>query len=326
VEDDVTDRPFETVMMLRDGKTTFNDWIRARRAGLGGTDAAALSGHNPYKSITTLFCDKVAGDQPVEASSDSEPAYFGRLLEPVVAEEFKTRTGLCPEPADCLLRSTTHPFMLATLDFWVLDPSMPGQHEDQLLWEADSFLECKTTAWYRGRFWKAGSMPPYVEAQVLHYLAVTGFSHAWVACLIGGQSFVYLRYDRDEAAIKRLVELERRFWEYVEARELPPDPFVTADTEPLGRHTFRTGETTSMLVLPDGARELVDVYWSLRESEEQASAARKMVEDELGHMLYGAHVGIHESDTLLRWEGARGSRRLVIARPGTTDEQRVTFS
>lgn len=305
-------QPFDVVLRLRDGKTTFDDWVRARRLGLGGTDAAALSGHNPYKSVTTLFCEKVAADEPVFASSDSEAAYFGRLFEPVVAEEFTRRTGVVTSPADCLLRSAPHPFMLATLDFWVLDPS---SHEDQLMWEANSFLECKTTAWYRGRHWKAGVMPPYVEAQVLHYLAVTGFGHAWVACLIGGQNFVYLRYDRDETAVARLTELERRFWEYVKNKELPPDPFVTAETEPLGRQTFRPGETVSMLVLPDGAKDLIDAYWNFRELEEVSRGRRLEIEDQLGDLLYGAHVGIVGADQLLKWEGARGSRRLVIGRP-----------
>jgi predicted phage-related endonuclease len=126
-------------------------------------------------------------------------------------------------PANMVLRSVKWPWMLATPDFFVLNPE---SHEDELLMIPDSFLECKTTAWYLGRHWKAGALPPYVEAQVNHYLAVTGFSHAWAAVLIGGQSFVHIRVERDEAVLTALAETERRFWEYVQAGEMPPDPFT----------------------------------------------------------------------------------------------------
>jgi len=306
---------YEVILKLRDGRTTFADWIRARQTGLGGTDASSLCGHNPWKSTTTLFAEKVTADSPVDTAAASEAAYWGRTLEPVVAEEFSRREpDLVPTPADVLLRSVEHPCMLATLDFWVFD-RRTQRAEDPGTWEADSFLECKTTAWYRGRHWKAGVMPPYVEAQVLHYLAVTGFSHAWVACLVGGQNFVYLRYERDEAAVRRLVELEESFWGYVERREMPPDPFCLPEADPLGRQTFKAGETMSLLVLPDGVEALVDVYWASAELAARAAERRDEALASLEDLLYGAHVGIAGDRELLRWEGTRGKRRLVVARP-----------
>jgi predicted phage-related endonuclease len=58
--------------------------------------------------------------------------------------------------------------------------------------------------------------------QVLHYLAVTGYSVAYIAVLIGGQQYKQFEIKRDEAKIQKLIELERAFWARVENEE-PPD-------------------------------------------------------------------------------------------------------
>ncbi|MDO3387969.1 hypothetical protein QWI17_19145, partial [Gilvimarinus sp. SDUM040013] len=71
------------------------------------------------------------------------------------------------------------------------------------------------------RLWKEG-VPEYVELQVMHQLAVTGKQAADVAVLLGGQHLEIHRIERDEQMIARLIELERKFWNYVETDTPPP--------------------------------------------------------------------------------------------------------
>jgi predicted phage-related endonuclease len=67
----------EIILLRKEGD--FADWIRCRRNGLGGTDAAALIGANPYKSVTSLFFEKMATqDEPVQM----DPVQRGRVLGP----------------------------------------------------------------------------------------------------------------------------------------------------------------------------------------------------------------------------------------------------
>ena len=86
-----------------------------------------------------------------------------------------------------------------------------------------AILECKTAGIHGSRLWKDG-VPEYVQLQVQHQLAVTGKAAADVAVLLGGQELRIHRIDRDDALIKRLIELEARFWTYVMAdKPLPAD-------------------------------------------------------------------------------------------------------
>lgn len=73
-------------------------------------------------------------------------------------------------------------------------------------------------------------MPEYVVLQVMHQLAVTGKQAADVAVLIGGQTLEIHRIERDEQLIARLIELERKFWQYVET-DTPPPANGTASSE-----------------------------------------------------------------------------------------------
>lgn len=57
------------------------DWLSVRKTGIGGSDAAAAVGLNPYKSQLELWLEKTGrdGDLPKPDPSDTkEPVYWGR--------------------------------------------------------------------------------------------------------------------------------------------------------------------------------------------------------------------------------------------------------
>ena len=95
-----------------------------------------------------------------------------------------------------------------------LDREVVGSAEVQI-------LECKTAGINGARLWKDG-VPEYVQLQVMHQLAVTGKQAADIAVLIGGQELEIHRIERDEKMIANLIELERRFWQYVVDDTPPP--------------------------------------------------------------------------------------------------------
>jgi len=129
--------------------------------------------------------------------------------EPIVAASYTKQTGNRVRRVNAVLRHATIPFMLANVDREVV-----GCRDVQL-------LECKTAGEFGARLWRAG-VPEYVELQVQHQLAVTGKSAAHVAVLLCGQALEVFRVERDDALIGRLIELEARFWQYVECDKPPP--------------------------------------------------------------------------------------------------------
>ena len=59
------------------------EWLRLRKTGIGGSDAGAVCGVNPYSSAMKVFQDKTG--EAVE-EQDSEAVRIGHDLEQYVAE------------------------------------------------------------------------------------------------------------------------------------------------------------------------------------------------------------------------------------------------
>lgn len=189
-----------------------DDWLTVRKTGIGGSDAAAAVGLNPYMSPLELWLDKTgrADGLPRRDPADTtSPTYWGTLLEPIVAAVYTQRTGNRVRKVNAVLRHPTIPFMLANIDREIV-----GARDVQI-------LECKTAGEFGARLWRDG-VPEYVQIQVQHQLAVTGKSAAHVAVLLCGQALEVFRIERDDSLIGRLVELEAAFWRYVESDTPPP--------------------------------------------------------------------------------------------------------
>lgn len=191
-----------------------DEWLKVRQTGIGGSDAAAAVGLNPYQSQLELWMIKTGREDQlpkVDPEDDSSPMYWGNVLEPIVASHYAKRTGRKVRRVNAVLQ---HPdkdkaWMLANLDY-----SVVGSSDVQI-------LECKTAGEFGARLWRDG-VPEYVQCQVQHQLAVTGKAAAEVCVLLCGQEIQIHRIERDDALIERLIELERRFWEYVETDTPPP--------------------------------------------------------------------------------------------------------
>ncbi|RBA22900.1 YqaJ viral recombinase family protein [Herminiimonas fonticola] len=189
-------------------------WLEVRKGGIGSSDAAAAVGLNPYQSQLELWMIKTGRDgglPKIDPNDETSPMYWGTLLEPIVAAHYTRRTGNRVRKINAVLQ---HPdadkaWMLANIDREVV-----GASDVQI-------LECKTAGEFGVRLWRDG-VPEYVVCQVQHQLAVTGKVSADVCVLVCGQEIRVHRIERDDALIAGLIELERRFWQYVESDTPPP--------------------------------------------------------------------------------------------------------
>ncbi|MGZ2744470.1 YqaJ viral recombinase family nuclease [Burkholderia stagnalis] len=205
-----TRRP--ALKLVKTQELSRDDWLAVRRTGIGGSDAAAAVGLNPYMSLLELWLDKTGradGMPRPDPNDTTEATYWGTLLEPIVAAVYTQQTGIKVRKVNAVLRHPTIPWMLANIDREVV-----GARDVQI-------LECKTAGEFGARLWRDG-VPEYIQLQVQHQLAVTGKTAAHVAVLLCGQALEVHRIDRDDALIGRLIELEARFWRFVESDTPPP--------------------------------------------------------------------------------------------------------
>jgi putative phage-type endonuclease len=204
---------FTAKRLVNTKNMTQSDWLEVRRQGIGSSDCAAACGLNPYMSMLELWMIKTGRvKQSIEdESSGIAPLYWGKQLEPLVAEFYSLHTNNKVRRVNAVLQ---HPdpdksFMLANLDYAVV-----GSDEVQI-------LECKTAGEYGARLWRDG-VPLYVLCQVQHQLAVTGKRAAHVCVLICGHETKIFKVTRSESVIKHIINAERYFWECVE-KDTPPD-------------------------------------------------------------------------------------------------------
>ena len=183
-------------------------WLKLRKTGIGGSDAGAVCGLNPYSSAMKVFQDKIS-DTVEEA--DNEAMRIGHDLEDYVAKRFTEATGLKVRKSNFMYRSKEHPYMLADVD--------------RLVVGEDAGLECKTASAYSVDKWADGNIPLHYVMQCYHYMSVTGKRTWYLAAVILGKEFVYHKLEWDDELIQHLIAVEGEFWnEHVVKRVIPtPD-------------------------------------------------------------------------------------------------------
>lgn len=213
-----------------------SEFLLRRRYGIGGSDVAAIMGLSPWKTPLDVYFAKAGETQPDDTMS--EPAYWGTVLEDVVAQEFSKRANVKVQRVNQQLRHPQHEWMVANIDRAIITPGSRVRLGDNgLLLGADGILECKTASAYKAGEWGRDgdddAIPVHYAAQGMWYLAVTGLPYCDFAALIGGQKFVTKRIERDEDTIAVLIEQCRAFWfDHVMARK-PPAPINGTDVTKL---------------------------------------------------------------------------------------------
>ena len=71
-------------------------------------------------------------------------------------------------------------------------------------------FEAKTASAFKAGEWE-DSIPDEYQLQIQHYMVVTGYRAAYIAVLIGGNTFKWKCVERDNELIAMLVQLESDF-------------------------------------------------------------------------------------------------------------------
>jgi putative phage-type endonuclease len=273
-----------------------------RATGLGGSDAGAALGLNPYKTPVKLYLEKIGEIEPDDLS-DNDAVHFGTVLEDTVAAEYERRTGNKVRRDNRSLRHAEHNWMLG--------------HIDRKLVGQPALLECKTAgAWMASDWGPSGSddVPDAYLVQCLHYLIVTGYKRADLAVLIGGQTFRHytIGFDRDLADV--VIEREREFWQCVETRT-PPEIVTAQDIADL--YPVDSGDQVlADPALVDAHRDLVKVRETIKARESDKAGIEKRIKAALGE---AAELIAPDGSRLVTWKTSESSKVLDTKR--LKDEQ-----
>ena len=247
------------------------EWLKYRKRGIGGSDAGAVCGFNPYRTAIQVYQDKTSDS--VE-DIDNEAMRQGRELEDYVARRFMEATGKKVRRANAMFYDEKHPFMLADVDRMVV-----GENAG---------LECKTASPYMAEKWKDENIPLFYQLQCYHYMSVCNADTWYIAVLIYGREFKFYKIERDEKLIADLIQIEENFWKnHVEKRILPePDGSKLADSVIAEYFKESEAETIALTGFDDKLRrhqELIDVMGRM-------DTEKKLIEQELKMYMGNAEI------------------------------------
>ena len=197
------------------------EWL-ANRHRIGGSDASAILGMNPYRTNLELWQIKT-GQLVPEDISEQPYVKYGTNAEEHLRELFKLDF---PEyqvfyEENNMWTNDKYPFAHASLDGWLID-----QEGRKGVWE------CKTTNILQSmqkEKWK-DRIPDNYYIQILHYLMVTEFDFAVLKAQLkyefDGDIYLQTKHYKIERSeveedIKLLESSERRFWQQVQERKRP---------------------------------------------------------------------------------------------------------
>ena len=266
-------------------------WLKVRNDSIGGSEAAAIVGMNPWKSEYTLWLEKT-GQSQQEDISENECVHFGTILEQVVADEFCRREG--KKVRKCgLFRSNRYPFMTASFD--------------RLLVGEDAGLECKTSNAFKREEWDEGEIPPNYYVQCQHYMLVSGLPRWYIACLIGGNHFVSWVVERNDDDIAALEQAEIAFWDKVQRHIMPEVDGSESSTDSL-KKMYKGGQAEPVM-LPQESMDLLKRLDELKALKADIDSQTKDIQNKLCAMLGDNEIGIigeGDNERKVSWKTVNG--------------------
>ena len=250
-------------------------WLQYRKQGIGGSDAGAVCGLNPYRTAIQVYYDKTS-DSIEEI--DNEAIRQGRELEEYVARRFCEASGKRVRRANAMVYDEKNPFMLADVDRMIV-----GENAG---------LECKTASPYSEEKWRDDKIPLSYQLQCYHYMSVCNADAWYIAVLIYGRDFKYYRIERDDEVIENLIRIEKEFWnEYVLKQVIPdPDGSKTADAAIAER--FK--ESESITIPLTGFDERLERRQEILSLLEKIETEKRQIDQELKLYLGDAEIAENE--------------------------------
>lgn len=188
---------------------TREEWLKARRAGLGGSDIGAILGVSTFSSELEVYLSKVEG----VSRETTEQMDIGREIEPWIASQWWfSQTEWADYDDDLMIiQSDSLPFLLHSPDALLLD----GDFETPV-----AGLEIKNIR--SDHNWDP--IPEFYMAQVQHGLLCSGLDRWIVVALVGGQKLITREIEPDKEMQGRIALASERFWNTHILPQVPPEP------------------------------------------------------------------------------------------------------
>lgn len=272
-----------------------------RASGIGASDIAAVCGMGKFNDEWGVYAQKNGLVGPIE---ETERMFWGKKLEPVIAEVFGERMNMPIQWFNQRIESKRYAFMFASPDAFILSLDRTVRQ---------GVLECKTAGLDQAGEWSKDDgdqdgVPEYYQAQVQWQLSTCELRLAYVAVLIAGNDFRVYEIHHDPDFEDLLVEEADYFWRtYIMAKREPPISGSDRARDYLRRRHPRDNGVIRRANLME--TDLLNAYSELRALMDQATARRKELENQITQQI-GDDAGLEWDGGKFTWKRIKDSKQV----------------
>lgn len=244
------------------------EWLKIRKGYIGGSDAGAIIGLNPYASAFSVWAEKAGSVPEFEGNISTR---VGTYLEDLVAKLFMEETGKTVQRLNFTIVNPAYPWACANIDREVI-----GE---------DAVLEIKTTTSFGAiKKFRSGEYPEQWYGQMVHYLAVTGAKKAYLAALENNRELRVFELERDEEEVKALMDAEQEFWNtYVLPKKTPPVDGHSATSEAIKKiFSEEAGDSVDLSSFSDVLQQRKAVHEQIENLKKEKEALENRVKVFMG--------------------------------------------
>ena len=282
------------------------DWLRLRQSGIGGSDISAIMGFNPYKTAYDLYHDKI---NDVVADAQSDAAYWGTILEDVVAKEYALRNDCKVQKVNYMIRHPKFDFALANIDRTVINPSISGnvRIKDGKL-TTDKLLEVKTASEYMKNVWgdeASDQVPDNYNLQCQWYMGITGVDECDLALLLGGNKYRQYNIKFDAELFEIMIDEAQNFWVNHVLARVEPTPTTLANA----KQKYATSTPDSVLNIAfddDAVIAVVDRYIELKEQEKELKEKLEQAQTDVINLIEDNEALTIDGELVMTYKAQKG--------------------
>lgn len=285
---------------------TRQEWLKLRQTGIGGSDISAIMGFNPYKTAYDLYHEKIANEVQ---ETQSEAAYWGSILEDIVAKEYAERSGSKVQRVNYLLRHPEHTFAIANIDRAVINPAISGnvRYKDGAL-TTDRLLEVKTASAFKRGDWgdeDSDQVPDNYNLQCQWYMGITDVRTCDLALLLGGNQYKQYTITFDAELFAIMLAAAQDFWVNHVLAGVEPEPTTLANAK--RKYARALPDSTLDLAFNDDDNiAIIDRYIELKDNEKQVKADLEQAQTDLINLI-GEHEALAvDGELIMTYKNQKG--------------------
>jgi predicted phage-related endonuclease len=190
---------------------TRDQWLLARRRGIGGSDAPILLGQDTTRGAADLWLEKVDGKSDSEST---ERMKWGIRQEPGIRAGYAEDSGrqvIAPESPFTIIRRRADPWLTYSPDGTQYSPDFEGP----------GVLQIKNVGGDQRWKWQEGPPEKYV-VQLQHEMMVGGNGWGTLVALFGGNECAWWDLEANATFWDAMYAVEKDFWQHVEDQKCPP--------------------------------------------------------------------------------------------------------